>query len=279
MENLIFSDLIRSALLSVLIFSGISSLVSLCYARSSFSLGSTYVVPPDEVELDYIVAQFIFTQARLRQWEIAENWYGAKTTVLHICQAASGAGDTYAISFHIGHGLYTYYPNGLHFYILDDNGSPTYDYVVHSWTSNRRTRFALIWSCWQAFEIGGFHDETVYGPYGMPHAWLHTTSLNYDGYLVPDGSGYSYIGWYRRAPHLRLEIEGAVRAGYHFLLNFYSQAFHGCTIRQALDYATDAVWGDQGWTTFYQCPFYIGFYLEGYWTCMMVYGDGNLILP
>lgn len=276
MKKLALQDLTKCLLFNVLIFFCISSLISLCDGRSSFSLGSTFNVPPDEVQLGYNVAKFVWTQALLRGWERAENWHGANTTVLRICQAASGAGDTYAISFHVGHSDRTYYQNGIHYYILDNNGNPTYDFVVHSFTSNRRTRFALIWSCWQAHEIGGSYDNTAYGPYGMPNAWLHTTSLSQDGYASPDGSGYSYIGWFRLAPFLGRTIDGAARAGYNFSLNFYAQALRGRTMRQALDYAAYYVWG---YSSFSRCLFYTGFYLDDVWTQMRVYGDGNLVLP
>lgn len=276
-------DICTSLLLFVLVFSYASSFVPLSDARSSFSLGSTYNVLAFEVEKCAIVAGFIRSLATLRQWEKAENYYGSPTTVIRIFSCAGGAGDTYAISFYVGHGNRTWYQNGVHYFILADDGSLAYDYGVYSYTSRKRTKFAFLWSCYQAEVIGGFYDGTSMGPFGMPHGWLHTTTLSPDGYANPDGRGYAFIGWNGTVKYLTDFVYGAEEAGYNFLLHFYNYAlYYRHRLRTALDEASRSVWG--GYVqSFADSPFYIGIAIPPppAWeiTKMMVYGDGNLVLP
>lgn len=274
MKNVI--TVIESCLLALLVTSSISSFVPLGNARSSFSLGSTFNVPAYEVSLGSAVAKFIKTLATLRQWEHAQNYFGAGTTVIRTCICAGGDGDTYAISFNIGHGYFGWYQNGEHYWIIDNNGDPTYDYVLYSYTSQRRTRFALIWSCYQARERGGSYDGSQYGPHGMPNAWLHTANLSPDGYSSPWPRGYAFIGWSWRAPFLEWNIE-ADEAGYNFLLNFYAYALYDQEILiTSLDDASLAVWG----CVFDGCPFRLdGVHFDDGTSYLRLYGDGLLQLP
>jgi hypothetical protein len=127
---------------------------------------------------------------------------------------------------------------------------------------------------------GGFYnpsDPTT--EWGMPLGWLHTTNLNYNGYANPDGRGYAFIGFHNTdGPQLRYAdpVFGVQQAGYNFLLNFYSSALHYRNpLNRALDSACHAVWN---------IPSFEGSPYDGYryperQYQMVLYGDGNLVLP
>jgi hypothetical protein len=211
----------------------------MCYGCASTSLGSTYGAPSDEeIEKDYAVANFIKFLAIFRDYEKANNWYGDNTTTNNVYIAAIGVGELYAIAFYIGHGDY----ESGQYYIYDDDGNEVYDKNIYKVTPFQRLRFAIIWSCYQAYTIGGHHPNGV--PYGMPMAWLHTNDLDPDGYTLPNNGqpDLVFIGFKEYAPDLTYDMWGAEDAGYHFLLHFYASALY-CqeTIKDSLDDASSEV--------------------------------------
>jgi hypothetical protein len=267
-----------SIVVHALILCAVLQVFPVCNGRSSFSLGSMYEFDEEEEQpLDAAVSLFIATLATFRGWENVSDWYGEETTTINTCIAAGGDGDNYAITFYFGHGFCSWYVNGYHYYMWDNDGDPVYDFLIYQSTSARATKFAFLWSCYQAYERGGFYngETTGYGPYGMPLAWLHTANLSEYGYNGPDGGGYAFIGWKNDGPQLHNATEGVQQAGYKFLLYFYCSAlYYQNTLAEALDDAADAVWG---YDYFGESPY--NPYDAPVWPDMMVYGDGNLTLP
>lgn len=202
----------------------------------------------------------------------AYNWYGNQTTRDNIYSAAYGNGHTYSIVFYIGHG-WTYYEQ--QWFITDDGGEEIYDKNIFPYSTCGNVKFVLLWSCRQGDTIGGTHLSGT--PFGMPYAWLHTTSLSSDGYANPDNGGRAFIGFQGVAPFLTYDGLGAPKAGFYFLLYFYWAAIYRgryYSIKSALDYAAQMVWGDS--TGFEDCILRTGYSIDGYSGKMVVYGDGNM---
>jgi len=258
-----------------------------CYGgRACTALGSRYRLEylPGEKQLCSTVAAFIKTLAVFRNYEKANNWYGANTTGYNIGIAANASGEQYGIAFYVGHGdNFTDQSTGnKHWQIYDDGGNLVWDRWLYKYYTNytitQRLRFTLIWSCWQGYTIGGTYPNG--DAYGMPNAWLHTTNLSQNGYGYHDSDGMNltFIGWKREAPFLTYNIWGE-NASYYFLLNFYNSAlYYQRTIRQSLDDASAAVWHvasfAQAWW------FHTGFWYmdpdEGIgWLEMAIYVDGS----
>lgn len=123
------------------------------------------------------------------------------------------------------------------------------------------------------------------GPYGMPYAWLHNSSLSEDGYANASlGGDRAFLGFHNDAPYLSYFTDC-----YDFLQRFYFYALcrgGDYSINQALDRASREVYLV---TSFAQTYLYEGFslahidpltgqpdsYVRGQ---MKVYGDGDMHL-
>ena len=258
----------------------LSSFSSVCHASPSIStaLGSTYEAPQSEIDLDCSVAQMIASYSSMAGYT-AHNQYGSQTDPDNIYSAADGYWSD-AIAFYIGHGGSEYVWNWVFpiwFYeqqwlILDNDGCRVYDEDIFGYTGDRDLNFVLLWSCFQGDVIGGTHWSGY--AYGMPNAWLHTTSLSNDGYGNPDDGGYTFGGFNGSAPFLTYDGLGAPDAGYHFIQHFYYAALyrgHYYSINDALDYAAQIVWG----TDFGDCILHTGYTLD-HDGKMSLYGDGNM---
>lgn len=187
--------------------------------------------------------------------------------------------------FYIGHGNYSTDSYGYkHYYIYDNAGTLVHDWGIIYYTNRTAVRFVILWACFQGEVIGGMSPNGQI--YGMPYAWLHTTNLSHDGYGSPDGTNLTFIGWQEEAPFLMDTIQdngvNAQNASYYFLLNFYNSAlYYQKTIKQSLDDASAAVWGDSSYANtwfhrgfwYYEQPY--NPYNETGWLNMTVYGDGG----
>jgi hypothetical protein len=262
-----------------------------------------YPVPewwPSEVAADNTLANSITTNASTVGYS-AYNWYGAQTTASNIYTAAAGNGAPYAggvphsITFYIGHGgITTYYsvqpPFAFNqYFILDNNGGSVYDNDIWGYTASMETNFAFLWSCEQGDEIGGTNWYWYLPPatlaYGMPHAWLHTTSLSSDGYTNPDTSNLCFIGFQGGAPGLILNFTQTLDGQWtwnnnfangilYFLEVFYSDALvKGYSVNNALDAAAQQTWAIP---SFNYTDLHNGWLGTG--GKMIVYGDGNIQL-
>ncbi len=255
-------------------------------AKTSVALGSRWNVPSTEQTYDYLIASHITDEASEAGYN-AQNLYGSQTTRDNIYAAANGFGDANAddIVFYIGHGGSEYVWNWAgwiwyyeeQWFITDDAGGKVYDKDIFPNSACRNVIFVLLWSCEQGDVIGGTHWSGT--PYGMPYAWLHTTSLSSDGYANPDNSGYCFIGFQGAAPFLTnrdpvfTDGSAAYYPLYYFLWEFYYAALRlKRSIRGSLDYAARSTWG---LNSFNETVLYRGYDVGR----MVVYGDGNLVLP
>jgi hypothetical protein len=277
------------ALMVTLLF--LSFTLPLCSAQTSSTvLGSTHDVNssdfPYETDACSSVAALIAEYSSTIGYDTA-NWYGSQTTASNIYNAASGYNDPYSISSYIGgHGGWILVWNWewLNFFpqceIPDNNGNPVWDSAILPYSSSSNVKFVFLWSCEQGDTIGGTWLPGV--PYGMPYAWLHTTSLNSDGYVSPDSSGVAFLGFNGSAPYLTDKVDNVDNACHAFLDNFYFAALllgYNNTLNSALDYAARATW--QWREDFGQCWLntgYVAYDNEGNPRPgnMVVYGDGNM---
>ncbi len=185
-----------------------------------------------------------------------------------------------AFLFFIGHGYHEKLEIGEATYwvymIFGDDGKPVYDNSIYQKTGTMNYHLVFLYSCYQGEVIGGeFRLCAPYYHYGMPQAWLHTSFLSMDGYKDPDHNGYVFIGWRGPAPYLSSDLFQKEHTLYTFVRYFYQKLFgYGTTpgnINQALDYASEKVFGEK----FEDTPHYNGFYLDNIYTKMIVYGDGS----
>jgi len=255
-----------------------------CSAKTSSVLGSTWNLNtgsfPDELEAHISLAAMIADYSSINGFS-THNWHGNQTTVSNIYQAALGCNDNGSISFYIGEGdnpWFWVYANWWWYYeqqycIYDNCGNSVFDSEILSQNWNGSwNQFVLLWSCEQGDTVGGYQSGSG-KPYGMPFAWLRTTSLSINGYTSPDSSGVAFLGWHGDAPYLTDDVEANVEAGcLKFLNNFYFQALlcgHNNSINDALDKAAYGVWH----TGFINSPLRQTMWWPGY---MVVYGDGNI---
>ncbi|MEM2972437.1 MAG: hypothetical protein QW270_08490 [Candidatus Bathyarchaeia archaeon] len=192
----------------------LSFLIPVSLAKSSITLGSRDSVPLNEINLDATITNMIAFYSFMAGYK-DYNQYGAQTTRNKIFQAAFGNGHIYSISFYIGHGGSEYLWNGIFYeqqwFITDDEGGHVHDKDIFQHSGCKNCHFALLWSCFQGDTIGGKHWSGT--PFGMPHAWLHTTSLSNDGYTSPDNGGRAFVGFKGVAPFLTYDGLGTTDAG------------------------------------------------------------------
>ena len=251
-------------------------------------LGSENGAPQDEIDADSALASLIADYSSTAGYS-AYNWYGAQTTASNIYTAAAGNGAPYAsgvprsTTFYIGHGGATTFPSMAppfyckQYWITDNDGGLVYDANIFGYSSAMESNLVVLWSCNTGDVIGGTNWYSWLPPaslaYGMPYAWLHTTSLNSDGYANPDTSNVCFIGFHEAAPWLTDPTVGALSL---FITNFYMAALEmGFSVNQALD------WASQNYCSldFSECRLYTGYWSpEGVWSYMVVYGDGNIHL-
>jgi hypothetical protein len=240
--------------------------------RISIALGSTNNVPAGEIAADTALASMIANYSSQAGYT-TQNWYGSQTNASNIYLAAGGDGYNYSLAFYIGHGGWDYTWDGIfyskHWCITDNNGGLVWDKDIFGYTACGYTKFVLLWSCEQGDTIGGLYWFGA--AFGMPLAWLHTTSLSIDGYVNPDSGMLAFLGFNGEAPFLTNTLGGVTDAGLSFLYNFYYAAMcmgYYFTINAALDYAAEITFGS---INFGNCILYTGL---GYGN-MVVYGDGN----
>lgn len=245
-------------------------------AKSSMILGSTYDIDSGEVAACSDVAGQIASYSSSAGYD-AFNWYGAQTTASNVYTAASGNGQSYSISYFVGHGGYVYewhWVGPLPFYeqqfvICEDNGGYVYDKDIFQHTLCQNSKFVLLWSCDQGDTLGGNHLSGV--PFGMPYAWFHTNSLSSDGFSNPDSGAYCFIGW-NGDPCWLSDTLTVPQACRYFLIYFYNAALLDgsyTSVKAALNFAAQMVWG----VSFVSCILYTGLPGGGY---MEVFGNGNM---
>lgn len=151
--------------------------------------------------------------------------------------------------------------------------------------------FVFMWTCAAGTEIGYYDDywsdgdEHFYigtGPLGMPYAWTRqdNTTLSADGYASPDSTDYCFIGFEGWSKPLSEDATETMNYG-DFVKYFYQRALqYNRSIKNALDDASDYVWGQD----FDETILYNGYtdYVPGFgnqYGQMHVYGNGNNEIP
>jgi len=272
----------------IMLLANVVLVPSVVFAKTTVALGSRWNVDADEQSYDESLADHIVAAASAAEYKTYD-LYGADTTTDNILSAASafddaGSDDTV---FYIGHGDSEYVWHGIFYeeqwYIRDDAGNHVHDEDIYPHSACRNVVLTFLWSCRQGDVIGDWHWSGT--PYGMPLAWLHTNDLSNDGYANPDGNGYTFIGFHGPAPYLTntdpqfTEGSDAAYPLYSFAVEFYSALFGYYTnqrdVNEALDYAAIKVWG----VRFSDCVLYTGYNTPLGQGRMVVYGDGDLLLP
>jgi hypothetical protein len=226
------------------------------------------------------------------------NLYGSPTTQSRVRSEAAHCEyyHDYTTVFHHGHGGKWGYgdePPWYYFYYADAPPQNPSAENIDDWQDIRpytidNHQFVFLWACAQGNEVGGPLDPEDHYGHGMPWAWTKRDDLNLDGYADPDTTSYCFIGFENMSKSIS-EPTGNGRYK-HFLVFFYYYALETQrSIKQALDKATEMVWGSSnGWHYFHQTELYNGWteYVPGpnppggeYDCRMRVFGNGNNHLP
>lgn len=255
------------------------------HGGSSVQLGSGYNLDPDEISLENSVAQSVESYSVIGGY-LTSNYYGSGTTRDSIYLAANGMGTSASLAFYVGHGSTTILrTREMHWCIFENNGGMVCDEDIFPHSSNGNVKFAFLWCCLSGDEIGGTYSSGK--TFGMPYAWLHTTSLNSDGYLHPDSGNRLFLGFYGKAP--KFSTWNVAHNYPKFVSGFYYAALcngRNWTVNQALDYA--ATQYNPAYLFFSDTDLYNGIYhveqdMYGHsvWVFdgqMKVYGNGNIYL-
>ncbi|MEJ2271022.1 MAG: hypothetical protein P8X91_00730 [Candidatus Bathyarchaeota archaeon] len=188
-----------------------------------------------------------------------------------------------------------------HYYLYDSDDEepiiPMSDVDVGSITyGGSNIEFVFLWSCSLGSEIGREHSSYYIdypstwmvgtGAAGMPYAWTYRdyTQMSSNGYESPDTGSFAFIGFEGFGVPVSQVIPDTGGKNYgDFLKKFYYNALDdGDSINDALDDASDYVWGVE----FDETPLYEGYtyYLpepfnEDWDGWLRVYGNGNNTLP
>ena len=145
----------RLFLLAFIVLSLLVMVPTECYAKTSTVLGSTYKVKSDlERQAVAQIAQYIY-DCSVASGYTSYNWAGCETTENHIYDAAEGVGDTYSISFFVGHGGTGYEFNGAYpiperqYWIYDSDGNRVYDREIYPHSHCKNVRLVFLWACKQ----------------------------------------------------------------------------------------------------------------------------------
>jgi hypothetical protein len=168
-----------------------------------------------------------------------------------------------------------------HVYFLQTKQLRVYDDQVWRHSEKGKMRFVFMWSCHPADLIGSLgtlpNGTTV--EVGFPLAWSRINDISDDGYANPSNSNFCFIGFLNTGPRLTSNYTkddcNITWVGYKFTKAFWQAAFSGKTIKQALDEASQTVFGVK---LFSQCPFYKGDYFDDglLYVKMIVYGNANI---
>jgi len=266
--------------------------------------GSTYDTSNEEIAYWNTLTDEIANMARDAGYVVYE-LYGESTTKETILEKAQ---NTY-IFIYTGHGKFSYDYYELHLFFVDNSGERVFDFEIYQnsnyyfYSLDYNERFVFLWSCFQAgginylenHIIGGIHDSSGRA-YGMPYSWLYTTDLSTDGYADPYSEyGRVFIGFLRYAPIITY-VGGSINEGlpgynpplYWFVKLFFFALLKqwklldpsGMSINEALNFASEIVWG----TSFENTSLYCGYIIydpenDAYYKGkMVVYGNGNYIL-
>lgn len=162
------------------------------------------------------------------------------------------------------------------FNVVDQVGNGySVQYMTMIWTCSNG---GCYWTDCLGRPLYGYIDaENGTGEVGMPLAWTGTSGMSQYGYNSSDSGDYCYIGWQNTSFFLKNDCNstlGQYKFG-NWIDLFYSKLLSSPrpTVHQALDYASQTVWGVNYGQTILNLGWYdVQQYWQG-WCYLRVYGN------
>jgi hypothetical protein len=222
---------------------------------------------------------------------VGSNYYGASTTNTSVYTHSNAIriGSTYDFlaTFHVSD-----------FYPINIGGTWHYGYYGHNGISNgildkdlvsytsAKNKFTFIWTCTNGWvNIPSSINYYYYldtsnntGIVGMAYAWTQKNNMCTTGYISPDNSGVTYIGFENTSKWLSDNSDFKTRNYGDFCREFYNNLFNHDSVKTSLDKASAYSMGGSTYK-FSNTVIYNGYWDSGYFCRMRVLGDGNMVLP
>ena len=169
---------------------------------------------------------------------------------------------------------------GNHHYLIDFYGDDIKDAYIYNQTSYNKHDFVFLWACGTARFYPSWWCETCQAYTGMPYSWTRDNNMALDGYTETyDDDDETFLGWSWGSPNF-VNAEGckAGKSYGDFVELFYENLMqHNKNVKDALDSAAVAVFA--GAISFANSPPRTGVYIEGDYSYLKVYGNGDQVLP
>jgi hypothetical protein len=169
------------------------------------------------------------------------------------------------------------YPNDY-----DITHQQIWDFYIDMATGQGTHYFVFLWSCGSANFIGA-GQPTQYGQaWGMAYCWTKKDGgmISSDGYGNPWGSA-TFIGFQYGSPNLDQKDPNYPNGGTYstFLQRFYYWAVQQHRpINDALNRAAQDISGNPQ-ATLQSLKLKTGYYVQGLWSYIRVFGNGNMVIP
>lgn len=179
-----------------------------------------------------------------------------------------------ATIFSKGHN--TPWGNPYHFQLIDLIGEGVRDSQrIYPYTSGARNRFVFLWHCATAHSYPSQYDE--YGWRGHAYCWTRQNYMSTNGYWSSSGA-YVFLGFSNYSHQFEDYVPGHYPFQFaHFAYLVIQSLSYGNTVREALDDASQTIYGKN----FYQTPLYYGetFGNPPLFSKMKIFGNGARGLP
>jgi hypothetical protein len=246
-------------LFSTILLGPVSTINAASYMERATTWGSLYNKPEDEPELQDQICNYTRILFNVAGY-FSSDYQGSSTYKRYFLNQIGSDANNYqrAATVWFDHGvgdtpLEEPYEDEWHFMLCDSGNNHVYDYEIYDKTGGK-TFFAYISTCMSAAleipinpDTGEKYDGT-YGAntgggerIGMPYAWTHGASLNYDGYDNPDSGQFCYIGFPYGSPSLSQVVDEDHDEFLYFnwVWEFFDSALTSdMSIKQALDQAS-----------------------------------------
>jgi hypothetical protein len=248
----------------------------LVYATSYTLKTELYVSTYKETSMDtqeeqYASAVLSSIQSSYQTYDsgdVVSNNYGSGTVYSNIISQIWYDENNYmgVAVFHFGHGYTPWY--------LDSNGFEiTYNDIYDETYSFNEHYFVWMWTC------------TLAQNFEFANAWTQQSSLEYYGFDSPDSTQHCFIGFMEESPMISYQsFYGYTQLAYTFIEEFYLYAALGYSVHNALNSASEAVFG----VNYDLTPLNEGYYAwwpggggasQGWYPGgMNVFGDSNIVL-
>jgi hypothetical protein len=209
------------------------------------------------------------------------NNYGPYTTKDMVLQQANYNQQHYSWNtvFYVGHSAINQLPSPQTVTVYM-NGHPNdpdlVDNQVYPNTGSGNHYFVFWWSCASANYIGSGSPS----PWQLAYCWTHKDSsqLSSDGYNSPSGSA-CYIGFQYASPALD-SVDPFAWANYGAFVSdfYYCAAQSHLSIKASLDASAQYITSNPYWTL-RNLQLYQGYYYQGWFCYIKVFGNGNMVIP